>query len=191
MQMVQVTTLALTAWCLVVPFRTQAQTPSTPAQSLAGEQINWVNWEKAMELSRDQKRKILIDIYTDWCKWCKYMESTTFQQPEIVRYINNNFYPVRFDAEQKKELIYQEKTFKYVRNGQMGYHELAAEWLRGRLSFPALVFLDEDLNIIQSFTGYKTAIQLEQIASYFASDHYKKTPWSTYQKMYKSILTDR
>ena len=56
------------------------------------------------------------------------------------------------------------------------------------MSFPTVVFLDEDFNLIQSIMGYKTPQQFEQIATYFGKDHFKKTPWSSYQKNYKSAL---
>ena len=152
--------------------------------------INWMGWEEALAKAKKEKRKIVLDVYTEWCKWCKQMENTTFRQPELAVFINENFYPVKLDAEQKEELEYRDKVYKFVRNGNMGYHELAAELLRGRLSFPALIFLDEDLNVIQSFVGYKTSLQLEQIATYFASDQYKTVPWSTFQKNYKSKIED-
>ncbi len=152
--------------------------------------INWMGWEEAVAKAKTEKRKIVLDVYTEWCKWCKQMENTTFQQPELALFINKNFYPVKLDAEQKDELEYRDKVYKFVRNGNMGYHELAAELLRGRLSFPALIFLDEDLNVIQSFVGYKTPAQLEQIAAYFASDQYKSVPWSTFQRNYKSRIVD-
>lgn len=152
--------------------------------------INWMDWNEAVAKVKKEKRKIVLDVYTEWCKWCKQMENTTFQQPELAAYINENFYPVKLNAEQKEELEYRDKVYKFVRNGNMGYHELAAELLRGRLSFPALIFLDEDLNVIQSFVGYKTPLQLEQIAAYFASDQYKTVPWSSFQKTYKSRIAD-
>lgn len=184
-------TLRFTLFAVVSLFLLSSHSAKTqPANAFAGKpatQINWMSWEEAMELTKKEKRKILLDVYTDWCKWCKQMESTTFQQPEIARYINEHYYPVKFDAEQRNELEYRKKVYKYVKNGQVGYHELAAELLRGRLSYPALVFMDEDLNVIQSFNGFKTAQQLEQIASYFATDEYKRTPWSNFQKNFKPL----
>lgn len=188
--MLKVTMIAILALCTIASQTANAQTATVVKQEKTTPLVNWLTWEEAMELAKEENRKILLDVYTDWCKWCKHMENTTFRQPEIVTYINENFFPVKLNAEQREELEYRDKVYKYVKNGQMGYHELAAELLRGRLSFPALVFLDEEMNVIQSFVGYKTPQQLEQIATYFASDHYKKTPWSTYQRMYKSMLAD-
>lgn len=153
-------------------------------------EVKWLSWPEAMELYKQEKRKILIDVYTDWCGWCKRMDQVTFQHPEIAVYINRNFYPVRFNAEGAEDLEYKGQVYRAVKSGKREYHEFANELLKGRFSFPTMVFMDEDLELIQSIIGFKTPRQFEQIASYFATNHYKKTPWSLYQKSFKSKITD-
>lgn len=150
--------------------------------------INWLSWEEAMALSQKEKKKILFSVYTDWCGWCKRMDSATFEEPNIAAYLNQHFYAVKFDAEQRQELEYKGKSYKYIKTGKRNYHELAAELLRGQMSFPSVVFLDENQEVIQSIVGYKTPQQFEKIATYFAEDYYKNTPWSSYEKSYKPIL---
>lgn len=161
----------------------QAQTAGSKSAG-ESEKVNWLTWEEAVALSQKQKRKVLLDVYTQWCQWCERMDKATFQDPEIARYINENFYAVKFDAETKDELTYKAKVYKFVRSGKHGYNELAVVFLGERLSFPSLVFLDEDLGLIQSIPGFRNPFEFEQIASYFATDAYKKTPWSAYQKSY-------
>ncbi len=178
----------LAAWSALSFIPPAQYTQKLLQQENTEEAIKWLSWEEAMALSGKEKKKILLNVYTDWCGWCKRMDKATFQEPNIARYINDNFYPVKFDAEQRDELEYKGKTYKYVKNSQRGYHELAAELLKGRLSFPTVVFLDEDLNVIQSIVGFKTPQQFERIATYFAGGHYLKTPWSTYQKAYRPVL---
>ena len=56
------------------------------------EEINWMSLEEAMEAGKKQKKKVFIDVYTDWCKWCKVMDERTFNQPEVIEYMNKNFY---------------------------------------------------------------------------------------------------
>lgn len=153
--------------------------------------VQWLSWQEAMELYQQEKKKIIVDVYTDWCGWCKRMDELTFQHPIIATYINENFYPVRFNAETAKELEYKDKVYHAVKSGKREYHEFANELLKGRFSFPTLVFMDEDQELIQSIIGFKTPRQFEQIVSYFAGDHYKKIPWSLYQKSFKSIIADR
>ncbi len=163
----------------------QQDTDNYPVQQPASE-INWLTWDEAVQLSEKQKKKIFLDVYTEWCRWCERMDTTTFQDPDIVEYINKNFYPVRFDAEYKEDIRYQGEVYKYVRNGKRGYHQLAEKWLKGRLSYPTLVFMDEDQRVIQSIVGFKSSEKFKLIATYFGSNEYRVTPWSTYCRNYEN-----
>ncbi len=148
--------------------------------------INWVEWDEAVELSKVDEKKVLIDVYTEWCKWCKKMEETTFQDSAIIDYVNEHFHCVRFDAEYKQDLSYNGKTYKYVKNGKKGYHELAKELLRGRMSYPTTVFLDEKLSLIQPIKGYQSVETYDQIIHYFNENHYRKIPWKKFSLLFNS-----
>jgi uncharacterized protein YyaL (SSP411 family) len=151
------------------------------------DKIAWLTWEEAIVMNGKAPRKIVVDIYTEWCGWCKRMDASTFSQPEIADYINANYYAVKFDAEQKEDIIFKGKTYSYIANGRRGYHALAAEITGGMLSYPTTVFLDEEMNVIQAIKGYKDANSFEQIATYFGGNNHKKLPWESYQKSYKPI----
>lgn len=146
------------------------------------EAINWLPWEQAATKQKEEKRKVLLNIYTNWCRWCSRMDETTFGDPRIAAYVNEKYYAVKFDAEYKEDITFQGKTYKYVRNGKTGYHELAAELLNDRLSFPAVVILDEDWQTIQTIMGFKPPSSFECIVTYFGSNQYKNTPWSAYER---------
>jgi len=151
------------------------------------ETIRWYTLQEALELSKTQdKRKIFIDVYTQWCGWCKRLDETTFVDPAVVKYINQHYYPVKFDAEQTEDIVFKEKTYKFKGSGKRGHHELAAEWLNNRLSYPTMVFLDENLNTIQSIPGYQEARKLEAIINYFGTNSHKTTPWETYERKFLS-----
>lgn len=149
----------------------------------ADAQIRWISWDEAQARNQAEPRKIIVDVYTQWCGWCKKMDKATFEQANIVNYINQNYYAVKFDAETKTDINFKNKAFKYVRNANSGYHELAHELTFGKLSYPTLVFLDEQLNIIQPIPGFKDPASLDKILKYFAEDYYKSTPWKKYEQM--------
>lgn len=144
--------------------------------------VNWMTIEQALEKSKVEKKKIFVDMYTDWCGWCKHMDSTTFVDANVARYLNEHFYPVKFNAEQEKDIVFKDKTYRFKKSGTRGYHELAAFWLNNRLSFPTVVFLDETQQLIQPVPGYQDADKMEAIINYFGSDSHKKTPWESYEK---------
>jgi hypothetical protein len=148
--------------------------------------VNWLTIESAVEKCKTEKRKIFIDVYTDWCGWCKHMDSTTFIDPSVANYLNEHFYPVKFNAEQPADVFFRNKTYRFKKEGARGYHELAAEWLNNRLQFPTVVFLDENQNTIQPLGGYLEATKLEAILNYFGTDSHRTTPWETYEKKFTS-----
>ncbi|MEL6592072.1 MAG: DUF255 domain-containing protein, partial [Bacteroidota bacterium] len=76
--------------------------PSENAPLDTNEEVNWVSIEEAAEKASQDGKKILIDMYTDWCGWCKRMDATTYADPAVVKYINDNYHAVKFDAESKE-----------------------------------------------------------------------------------------
>ena len=148
--------------------------------------ISWMTFEEAMEAVKVEKRKILISVHTEWCGWCKHMDRTTFQDANIVQYINKKFYPVKLDAEQKEEISTPEKVYKYQKGEgkERGFHELAVALTMGRLTLPSTVFLDETFRVLQPIPGYKEPQTFEMMMTYYGDDHYRSTPWTVYQKTY-------
>jgi thioredoxin-related protein len=150
----------------------------------SSETIHWYTIEQAETLAKKDKRKIMIDVFTNWCGWCKHMDKTTFAQQYIAHYINENYYAVKLNAEQKESITFKNHTYKFVTQGNVGFNELAAELLNGQMSYPATIFLDENFNIIQTISGFLKSEQFEVIISYFGEDNYKKIPWTRYEKTY-------
>lgn len=148
--------------------------------------VNWMTLEQALEKCKTEKRKIVVDMYTDWCGWCKHMDSTTFVNPNVAKYLNEHYYPVKFNAEQEADVTFKDKVYRFKKNGARGQHELAAFWLNNRLSFPTMVFLDENQQLIQPVPGYQDAAKMEAIINYFGSDSHKKTPWESYEKNFSN-----
>jgi thioredoxin-related protein len=153
----------------------------------AANSIQWMSWEEAVERSEKEPRKFLVDIYTDWCGWCKRMDATTFQEPHLAAYINQHYYPIKFNAEQREEISFRGKSYEFVNKGKHGYHELAAEITQGRLGYPTLVFLNEDMEVIQAINGYREPLEFEQIVTYFGGDYHRRMPWERYTKFYEPL----
>ena len=146
------------------------------------QEVNWLSWDEATNLAATDKnpKKIFIDVYTDWCGWCKKMDKDTFQNAEVAEYMTNNFYRVKLDGEGKEPIDFKGKTYKYVPSGKRGYHELAAALLQGRLSYPTVVFMDEQLNMLSPVPGYQKPDPFLNIARYFGDNIYLEKDWKTY-----------
>lgn len=135
--------------------------------------IKWYSLEEAVALQKKKPKKIFIDMYTDWCGWCKRMDATTFTDPTVANYLNENFYCVKFNAEQKNPVLFQGRTFNFVVSGSRGYHELAAALLDGKLGYPSFVYLNEKLERITISPGYKQPSQIMPELKYVGGGHYE------------------
>jgi thiol:disulfide interchange protein len=55
------------------------------AQFLPGQQptnseglVKWYTFQEAQELNKKNPRPFLVDVYTDWCGWCKHIIKTNY-----------------------------------------------------------------------------------------------------------------
>ena len=162
-----------------------------PASLLAqGTKVNWISIEEAEKLNREQPRKIMVDVYTDWCGWCKKMDKETFGHPVIASFINENYYAVKLNAEGKKEITFNGTTYKFVVQGTRGYHELAAGLLSGKMSYPSIAYLNEDLQLLGAVPGYMTPVSIEPLLNYIAENKFTSQSLEDYQKNFQSKLAD-
>jgi len=163
-----------------------------PAESKSDSPVKWITFEEAVEKSKTEKRKIFIDVYTDWCGWCKVMDKNTFTDPQIARLLNDKYYAVKFDAEQTADVEFRGTTFKFVPFGNKGAHQLAMALLNNQMSYPNFVFLDEEFRIVPIFEnstslpGYRKPEEFHIFLSFVGGDFFKKTNIQEYQKEYKS-----
>jgi thioredoxin-related protein len=163
-------------------------------QNPSGVSVKWYTIEEAVALNEKKPKKIIIDIYTDWCSWCKVMDQNTFSQPEIAEYLNSRYYPVKFNAESLNPINYKGKVFVNNNQGRRSPHELAISLLQGKMSYPSIAFmdensqpifyLDENQNPRISLPGYKTPEQMLPLLVFFGEDHYKTTSWAEFTKTY-------
>lgn len=147
--------------------------------------INWVSFEELDKLHDETPKPVFIDIYTNWCGWCKRLDKTTFVDESLVKYMNENYYAVKFNAENPVDITFGGQKFPFVPNGKRGYSELAYKFMNGKMSYPTLVFLNENLEVLQPVPGYLDAINLEAILTFFKGKHYNTTPWEKFLEDFK------
>ncbi len=158
----------------------QKETPST-STAVETEAVKWYTFEQAVELNKTKPKKFVIDCYTSWCGWCKVMDKQTFTDKKIAAYMNEYFYPVKFDAEQKAELTFNGQKFPFVDQGNgRGYHSFAAALLDNQMSYPTLVYLTEKFERPMISPGFKEPKDLIKELQYVAGEHFRTTAWKDY-----------
>lgn len=135
-----------------------------------GASIQWMSVNDLEAAQAQEPRKVMIDVYTQWCGPCKMMMANTFTNGDVIAYINENYYAVKFDAEGPDPVEFKGKTFSnptYVPNkrGRNGVHELSRAFNVG--AYPTIVYLDENLDMIAPISGYKQPQQLELYLRFF------------------------
>lgn len=171
---------SLLALVLIASGYTWRSADPKEAVTQKGGKINWIGIEEAAEKIKKQPRKVVIDVYTDWCGWCKKMDKSTFTDPAVVAYINKNYYAVKLDAEGKTPITLNGHTYTYKE--QYRAHELAIALLQGQMSYPTTVYLDEKFNMLTPVPGYLDAPTFHKILTYFGDNHHKSKTWEEYAK---------
>ena len=99
--------------------------------TISSAQVNWMTMDEALAAQKSKPKKIIVDVYTSWCGPCKLLDKNTFGNAEISSFINQNYYPVKFNAEGKEEVNFNGNRFENPRydpnrKGRNARHQFTA-----------------------------------------------------------------
>lgn len=150
----------------------------------AVDKTKWLTIQEVSDNLKTEKRPVLIDLYTDWCGWCKVMDKKTYSNKKVSEYLAQKFYPVKVDAESKQAILWKGKSYQY--NTQYRTNEFALYLTQGQLSYPTTVIIPADGGEPQAIPGFLEPKDFEIIVKYFGEGHYGKTPFDQFQKNFKT-----
>lgn len=171
-----------TFWC-------SAQSDSTSVSETASAKhaIHWLSMEEAYKLNKAEPKKWMIDVSTEWCGWCKRMDASTFSDSIIIQYVNDNYYAVALDGEEKEDIVLDDQTFKFIAEGRRGYNELPATLMQGKMSYPTIIFMNSEMQVYQALPGYKSNKDLHPILLFIQTLELNPgRTWEDYLKSYVS-----
>lgn len=163
--------------------------------SFAGDKdkINWMTWDEVQVAMKKKPKKVWVDVYTDWCGWCKVMDKKVFNHPDVIKYMNENFYAVKFDAETKEDIRFMGKIYKFQpsANRSGGTNALAIALLRGQLSYPTNVFMEENFQNPSPIPGYNPVPRMEMILKFLGEGTYKTQQFPEFEKSFKGTWKEK
>ena len=168
---------------------------TTFSTHLKAQEVEWITLNEAEERMKKEPRKVLVDVYTSWCGPCKMMDQNTFKNPQIVEYINKNYYAIKFNAESPEEVTFRGTTYKNEgydpsKSGRNATHDLARAIapVNGRIAYPTVVYMDENFGILAPVQGYHTPQQIEPILRYISEADFRNVTFEEYQKSFQPTI---
>ena len=145
--------------------------------------MRWLTLAEAEKASGEVSRPVLIDLYTEWCGWCKVMDKKTYKNEKVISYLQEKFYSVKLDAETRKTVSWRGRDFAF--NAQYKTNEIALYLTGGQLSYPTTVIIPAPGEAPQPIPGFLEPKELELIVKYFGEGAYKSVSFPDFQKKFK------
>ena len=133
------------------------------AESSKGE-VNWLYYDKGLELAKKQNKHLIVDFYTTWCGWCKRMDKDTYTNSEVKKLLTDHYVAVKLNAESSKNLSIDGKN--------LTERQVAQDFKVS--GYPTTCFLKPDGERIACLPGYAGPEQFANILSYIKDKAYEK-----------------
>ena len=148
------------------------------------DKVKWLTVADLQAAYSQNPKPIMVDVYTDWCGWCKVMDKETYNNDNVAAYINEHYYAVKLNAEQKETLEWNGKKYNYDKRNKV--NQLAVYLTGGQLSFPTTIFLTELNAPPAPLSGYLKVREIEAPLKYFGEGAYKSQKFQEFNKTFSS-----
>lgn len=160
------------------------ETKTEAKDDASASEIHWLSLDEVQVAMKKEPKKVYMDVYTDWCGWCKVMEKKTFTNKNVIKYMNEKFYAVRLNAEQKDSIRFLGKMYGFVPENRA--NQLAVDILHGQMSYPTSVIFEENFQQPQPVPGYLDVPSMEMILKYLGENTYKTVAFPEFQQNFKA-----
>ncbi|MBA4311135.1 MAG: hypothetical protein C0417_00745 [Chlorobiaceae bacterium] len=146
------------------------------AYGMAGNKVElkWYKYNAGIAEAKKSNKKILLDVYTDWCKWCKKLDVEVYENDKVAAYLKKYYVLIKVNGEGSEKLKYKDNEISETQfTGAMGV-----------TGYPTMFFLDSKGEPIEKLASFVPADKFLPIIKFFGEDYYKKDKWETFYKNY-------
>jgi len=129
--------------------------------SPAGAGPAWRGWDAGLREAGATNRPVLVDVYTDWCGWCKRMDRDVYAQPEVQDYLARRFVVVKLDAESATAASFEGRAYTS--------RSLAAHF--GVTGYPTTIFLSAKGAHLGNVPGYSPPADFLLLLKFIGDGH--------------------
>ncbi len=130
----------------------------------------WKTFDEGLKQAKQSGKKVLVDVYTDWCSWCKKMDANTYAEKKVSEYLAKNFVIIKLNAEGNESLTYSGEKITPAQFAQG----------MGVTGYPATLFLQSNGQPITLLPGYAEADMFLNVLSFIAENHYQNKKFQDY-----------
>ena len=141
-----------------------------PGVSVGKEKLRWLGFNEGIAEAQKTGKKVLIDVYTDWCVWCKRMEASTYSNDGVASYLARHYVLIRLNAESASRVQYKGTSYSE--------QDLARAF--GVTGYPTTIFLKPNGEPITGMPGYAEAGRFMDVIAFIGEDHYLKQKFDEY-----------
>ena len=145
-------------------------------------ELEWLKLGDISSKMDKEKKPVLIDLYTNWCYWCKVMDKKTYSNPQVQEYLQSHFYLAKVDAESRDDINWKNKSYAY--NKSYKVNDFAVFLTAGRLSYPSTIIIVDEIDTPIAIPGFMEPKELELIVKYFGEGMYKTKSFPEFQKTF-------
>jgi len=121
------------------------------------DEVKWMNFNDGYTLAKKKNKIMLVDVYTEWCGWCKRMDKDTYAKPNIASELNKNYVSVKFNPE-VTGVTYTYNGKNYDGPGLAG--AISNNSISG---YPTTVFINPNSHKTKIEVGYKNEADMSVI----------------------------
>jgi thioredoxin-related protein len=135
--------------------------------------VEWKSWNSGLEAAAASRRPVVVDVYTDWCRWCKQMDREVYARADVGEYLASRFVTIKLNAESPEAVTYKGRN--------LTARSLASSF--DVSGYPTTIFLAPNGDHLANVPGYLEPGRFLLLLRYVGDGHMDRgVTWDDYVK---------